>query len=340
MSSISVIVTCHNLERYIGAAIDSVLSQDYTAPVEILVIDDYSTDHSACIIKSCPGVRYIRTSRNLGVLLTTVLGLREASGNLVFFLDGDDIWRSDKLSVMMQRFESDPQLSFLTHDLEYIDCNGVKLSRPSRPEQVMRGDEKEFDKKIREGILLHSDYVWLGSAYALRRSKIDLEGFCFWAEALPDPFNTYQDWPLAYWVAIRPDAKMDYVPSKLLQYRVHGANYSGDARSAEKAVRNISRGYNTMRAMHSLALRSDVSGEVWRESRLKLYKSQYMLDLYRGHKLRALRTFIKVTPHFLNERVLSKELLRFLAVQICGLKVFVRFMNWWKYITQPEIRER
>jgi glycosyltransferase involved in cell wall biosynthesis len=327
-SAVSVVVTCHNLERYIGAAIDSVLAQDYAGPVEVLVVDDGSTDSSAEVIASRAGVRYLRTPRNLGVLMATVLGLRETHGELVFFLDGDDVWRADKLQLMVERFAADPELGLLTHDLEYIDGGGRPLARTSRPGQAMRTASNDDDAMIRDGILLHSDYVWLGSAYAIRRSKVDAEGFCAWAGRLPDPFNTYQDWPLAFWAASRPGSKMGYLPAKLFQYRVHGANYSGNASDADKALRNVRRTRNTMQAIEQIATSSRLSSPAMRATVRKRRYYDCLLDLYEGRRTAALRGLFMSLPYlFASTENPAKELARFAGVQLLGLRRFIAMIN-------------
>ena len=163
--SISVVVTCHNLENYIGLAIESVLSQDYRGLIDVVVIDDCSTDRSVEIIKSYANVRYLRPERNLGVLMATVLGLESTTGELVCFLDGDDVWEPGKLTAVVERFRRDPRLALVTHDLEFIDSSGSVLDRESRPAHVMSSVLPDRESAVtRDGILLHSDYVWLGSA--------------------------------------------------------------------------------------------------------------------------------------------------------------------------------
>ena len=128
---VSVIITCHNLEKYIGSAIDSVLKQDYSGQVEILVVDDQSSDGSAEIIKSYSNVRYVRTDANVGVLIATVIGIENTSGSHIFFLDGDDIWEPGKLSKSMLAFAHAPSCNLVTHDLIYIDSAGLPIMRGS-----------------------------------------------------------------------------------------------------------------------------------------------------------------------------------------------------------------
>lgn len=334
--AVSVVVTCHNLEKYIGAAIESVLAQSYPAAAEVLVVDDFSTDSSPAVIQAYGNIRYLRTPRNLGVLMATVLGMREASADLVTFLDGDDLWHPDKLRRVVARFEADPRLGLLTHDLEYIDGNGRKLSRVSRPNQVMTAKSSSDDQMVRDGILLHGDYVWLGSAFSIRKSLIDADGFCEWAERLPDPFNTYQDWPLAFWAASRPGIRMGYLSDKLLRYRVHGMNHSGDAGSLDKALRNVRRTSNTMHAMLEIALAAGLGEPVLRATMRKLGYCAYLVDLYSGRRLAALRGFIASLGYiFVGPQKLAKEVARFAGIQVLGVRRFIALSGRAKRAAAP-----
>lgn len=324
----SVVVTCHNLEKYIGAAIESVLLQNYAGPVEVLVVDDASTDSSPSVIQAYDRVRYVRTHQNLGVLMATVLGIRESSGDLLFFLDGDDLWHPDKLRLSVARFDAEPALGLLTHDLEYIDGDGRLLARTSRSGEVMATATASDDHLIRDGILLHSDYVWLGSAFSVRKSAIDALGFCEWAARLPDPFNTYQDWPLAFWAASRPGVSMGYVPDRLFRYRVHGSNHSGDARSAELALRNVGRARNTVLAMQGIAVESALEDSVQQATARKLEYYEYLMDLYSERRVAALHGFVASLGYWARRREdAPKEVLRFMGVQLLGATRFFALAN-------------
>lgn len=317
----SVIITCYNLDAYIAEAIDSVISQGYDSRLyEIVVVDDCSTDGSAEIIKLYGNVRYLRPERNLGVLMATVLGLENTTGELVFFLDGDDVWGSSKLSAVVERFRVNPRLALVTHDLNYIDGLGRVLDRKSRPEEVMAAiPASQEDTMIRNGILLHRDYVWLGSAYAIHRSLGRVEGFCSFAKKLPDPFNTYQDWPLAFWVASQPGVTLGYVPTKLFHYRLHGANHSGDARDLQRARRNFLRAKNTVQALLDIALLHQAGAIVIGVTDRKLAYCTYLTDLYNDRKSKAVTGFFQSIPYFaISHLSVSKELLRFCVITILG----------------------
>jgi glycosyltransferase involved in cell wall biosynthesis len=322
---ISVIITCYNLENYIGEAIESVLKQNYCGPVEIVVIDDGSMDRSAEIIRSYRTVRYLRSDRNLGVLMATVLGLMSTTGEIIFFLDGDDLWDTDKLSAVVEKFMSNPELALVTHNLEYIDGSGQVLGRLTQPDRVMAAIQpSDEDRMIRNGILLHKNYVWLGSAYAVHRWRGDIKGFCAFTSELSDPLNTYQDWPLAFWVTCQKNTSVGYLHRKLFQYRLHGANHSGDASSPTKAMRNVRRAQNTAQALVAMADRFEVEPNVRRANRKVLRFYTYLDDLYGGHKWHAAVGFLACLPYVMtNNLSLGKEVVRFIGGQLLGVENFV-----------------
>jgi len=110
---ISVIIPVYNYERYLGEAIESVLSQTYQ-DLEVIVVDDGSTDRSGEVAKSFAGrgVRYcqevhagIGPARNKGVEL--------AQGEFIAFLDADDRWPLEKIERQLRAFENDPALEMV-----------------------------------------------------------------------------------------------------------------------------------------------------------------------------------------------------------------------------------
>ena len=326
--TVSVIITCYNLERYIGAAIESVLGQRVDDPIEIVVVDDCSNDRSAEIIKSFHQVRYVRTERNAGVLLAMLDGFRHSSGEYVFLLDGDDIWEPDKLARSMDAFRSDAGIALITHDLSFIDGVGRPLVRCSRPQQVLDPlPRNEQSSRIISGILHHLDFVWLGSALGVSRSLADLQGFDNWARGLPDPANTYQDWPLAFWIASQPDAKAGYAAQKLFRYRLHGANYSGDARDVSRALRNLNRAKNTVDAMSKIADLRRLPVDVGKSLQRKSLAFQFQIDLYSGRRAKALSGYFKALPDFLRRGQAGKELARLFLIVAIGPGRFTRLLG-------------
>jgi glycosyltransferase involved in cell wall biosynthesis len=323
--SVSVIVTCFNLERYIGEAIQSVLDQQLDRPFEIIVVDDCSTDASAKIARSFPNVRNLRTTRNSGVMLAMLEGIRLSSGELLFFLDGDDVWEDGKLARCVRAFDEDPSRVLVTHDLRFIDQNGRQLDRQSRPNEVLGSmPVNQQGRAVIDGILNHRDFVWLGSAFGVRRSLGNVQEFDVWVRALPDPANTYQDWPLAFWVSSLPGVSAAYIPDRLFSYRLHQANYSGDASSAERAARNFLRARNTLAAMAGLAndRRLPSATQETLQSRARAYA--YLTKLYGGYRIEALSAFRGAALSFAKRNELPKELIRLAGVLLLGPELFAR----------------
>jgi glycosyltransferase involved in cell wall biosynthesis len=93
---VSVVIPVHNCERYVRTAIESVLAQSY-ASVELIVVDDGSTDGTAAILRDLRSViRAVRQPR-AGVAAAANRGVSLARGALLGFLDADDLWLASKL---------------------------------------------------------------------------------------------------------------------------------------------------------------------------------------------------------------------------------------------------
>ena len=109
---VSVIIPVYNGERYLAEAIESVLSQTYSA-LEIVVIDDGSTDNSASVAKSYgSNVQYFyQTNRGLSAALNH--GVQVARGSFFGFLDADDVWVENKITQQMATFANNPTLDMV-----------------------------------------------------------------------------------------------------------------------------------------------------------------------------------------------------------------------------------
>src|SRR5712692_6205416 len=106
---ISCIVPVFNGERYLAEALESILKQSYR-PLEIIVVDDGSTDGTANVVARYGAkVRCLRQP-NSGPAIARNLGLSAATGEFVAFLDADDLWHPEKLERQMARFQARPEL--------------------------------------------------------------------------------------------------------------------------------------------------------------------------------------------------------------------------------------
>lgn len=116
---VSCIVPVYNGERYVAEALDSILSQSY-APVEVIVVDDGSEDGTAGVLSGYG--RRIRCVRqeNAGPAAARNRGLAESAGDLVAFLDADDLWHREKLARQVDHLGRSPECDLCTTHWRYI----------------------------------------------------------------------------------------------------------------------------------------------------------------------------------------------------------------------------
>ena len=104
---ISVIINSYNSERYLAAAIDSVLAQTLT-PFEVLVMDDGSTDGSAEVARRYGAALRWEQRAHGGVAAARNAGVGQTRGDLIAFLDADDLWVPAKLALQAAAFRASP----------------------------------------------------------------------------------------------------------------------------------------------------------------------------------------------------------------------------------------
>ncbi|MCK5447656.1 MAG: glycosyltransferase family 2 protein [Gemmatimonadetes bacterium] len=117
---ISCIVPVYNGERYIEEALDSILAQNWR-PLEVLVVDDGSTDRTGDIAREVAErtpVVHVVTQKNAGPAVARNTGLARCGGELICFLDADDLWHPEKLVRQVARFDADPKLDYCVHHVQ------------------------------------------------------------------------------------------------------------------------------------------------------------------------------------------------------------------------------
>jgi glycosyltransferase involved in cell wall biosynthesis len=205
-ASVSVVVGVYNSARWVREALDSVLAQ--THPVsEVLVVDDGSTDETPDIVSSYGGiVRYIqeqhrgRPHRNRGI--------RAAGGEVIAFLDGDDIWAPRKIELQLACLES-KGMAWVTCDAEWMQDDTRAIVRNSNA-PIQEGD-------ILEPLILNNFVV--ASTAVVARSVFDTVGLF---NESPE-VAAVEDWEL--WLRIAARYPLGYVRQKLCTLRLHGDSF-------------------------------------------------------------------------------------------------------------------
>jgi glycosyltransferase involved in cell wall biosynthesis len=127
---VSVIIPTYNRGWIIKEAIDSVLAQDYTK-FELIVVDDGSTDHTSDVLDSYGKDIKVISQKNKGVSAARNRGIAEASGKFIAFLDSDDLWLSQKLSVQIEFFNQTPDALICQTEEVWIR-NGLRVNPKKR----------------------------------------------------------------------------------------------------------------------------------------------------------------------------------------------------------------
>jgi glycosyltransferase involved in cell wall biosynthesis len=136
---VSVVIPVYNAERFVGEALDSVLAQKYE-PLEVIAVDDCSTDGSAGVLQSYEDVRYLRQNENSGASEARNAGIAVAGGEFIAFVDADDIVPPTKLSIQVGHLLEHPELGCvlgrqhwlnpppgLARDVVWGDLDGVPI---------------------------------------------------------------------------------------------------------------------------------------------------------------------------------------------------------------------
>jgi glycosyltransferase involved in cell wall biosynthesis len=198
---VSVVIPAFNAERFLGETIESVLAQDYE-PIEIVVVDDGSTDGTSEVAGSY-GVRCLRT-QNGGQAAARNAGVAAARGELVAFVDADDLWEPGKLSRQVGHLIAHPELGYLMSRMQRTLMPGA----PWPP-----GTPREWFSTPQPGTL--------SSAGLVRRSVL---------EAVGEFDSGYRHGCDTDWTVRATDAgvRWEMLPDVEVQYRIHGANDSYD----------------------------------------------------------------------------------------------------------------
>lgn len=132
-ATVSVVIPVRDGEALLAEAIDSVLAQTI-AVAELIVVDDGSSDRTPAVAKAYRRVIYLR-QEPAGQAQARNLGVSQASGAYLAFLDADDLWAADKLEQQLEAFRATPKLAAVfAHAIEFYqrDATGhpIAIGRP------------------------------------------------------------------------------------------------------------------------------------------------------------------------------------------------------------------
>lgn len=182
MATVSIIITTNNRPHLLPRAVDS--ARESGSDVEIVVVDDASSDQTAKICKDLANINYVRVERNQGVAGARNIGLVASTGKYVSFLDDDDTRMAGSLDQQILLLDAEPQAGLIYGQAIYGDQEGNPTGR-FYPTDCPQGDL--FWK------LLRRNFVPCGTV-VFRRSCLTRVGL------LDDSIPGLDDWDL--WVRI------------------------------------------------------------------------------------------------------------------------------------------
>ena len=215
---ITCVVAVYNGDPYLADALDSILAQSYR-PIDVLAVDDGSTDGTPDVLARYQGVRVLRQP-NAGPAAARNRALEHARGEFVAFLDADDLWHPDKLAIQMARFDARPEL-------------GMSVTMV---QNFWAPELREEEARFRDHRLARPAAGYSTVALLARRTVFDTVG----------PFDTsWQHVHDTEWFVRAGDAGIvvELVPDVLVSRRLHARSRSrlGAAASRDEYLRLMQR---------------------------------------------------------------------------------------------------
>ena len=271
---VSVIMNCLNCEKYVRQAIDSVFAQTYSN-WEIIFWDNVSSDGSVAIAQSYADrrLRYFRGDSTVPLGRARNLAIEMSVGELVAFLDCDDVWLPTKLAQQVQLFRADPNVGLVYSDTVFFNDSGMN-KRLYAGRTPYRGHCFEN--------LLNRYLISLETAIIRRSALSSLDQW------FNEEFNAIEEYDL--FVRIGLDWKIDFVPEVLAKWRVHGESLTWKApdrfSEEKKTMLNALETNPRVRTLHAHAM-----DRAWHAQAIGEAKT-----LWRGGNATAARARIRQNP--------------------------------------------
>ena len=277
---ISVIIPTYNYGNFIIQAIDSVLRQDYLADkIEIIVVDACSTDNTREIIKRY-GERVIYVFENIpGIAAARNKGIALARGEIITFLDADDIWTPDRIRKVADIFTRQPDIGIVCHNFHVIDTNGGILYKDFygtfRHEKHLAGF---FLSDIIQGKVFCG-----GSSFSFKAGLMK--------EIPPIPGDIKRGVDFYLTAVASCSARAVYTPEILGDYRLHQRNttlcINADPVKLAEIHKDFSHTYGKLFAI--LSSERSVRQEDLKALKRIQHKSSFLYSLLSGKRLNAIK---------------------------------------------------
>ena len=225
---ISVVIPCYNRRDRILASVESVLGQSHEN-LELIVVDDGSTDGTAALFENYPDkrLRFLRYEQNRGACHARNYGAERSTGEYLAFQDSDDVWHRDKLEKQIHHIrETGADMSFC--GMNRISESGSQFYYPVHPFHPERGlEEMLAENRAGTQTMLMRRSVW-------ERLRFD------------ESFRRYQDWDFS--IRAAQNFQLAYLPEALVDSAVGEDSISAAVKSYPALVHLYEKHENLYRA--------------------------------------------------------------------------------------------
>lgn len=221
---VSVVMPAYNHERFVGAAMDSVLEQTF-ADLELIVIDDGSTDRTGEIVRACkdPRIRY-HHQQNQDAYNALNRGMELSKGVFISIINSDDVYASNRLQRLLE-IQRATSAACIFSEVSPIDDEGNPLGDQQHPWIVWHERNRNYyleRNDLYDGFLNGNYMVTTSNLFMTRALYDTVGGFC--------SLRYLHDYDYIFRILLAAENNTVYVSDeKLLYYRIHGANTLSEA---------------------------------------------------------------------------------------------------------------
>ena len=221
---VSVVIPVHNGERYLAESIRSVLDQDHAA-LELLVVDNGSTDATGDVARTFSSIRYFHLA-DKGLSKALNYGLEQCRGVFLGFLDADDLWSPNRLAVQLEAFASNPAVEMVFGHVEQFIS--PELDESAKAKLGIRN--RHLPGRYRSSMLIRKESFWRVGPF---EPSVD--------------YGEFLDW---YMRAEEQKIREVMLPDVLTLRRIHGGNLGyTDRHKRVELARLLKRGLDRRRRL-------------------------------------------------------------------------------------------
>lgn len=286
---VSIIMNCYNGEKYLANAVKSILKQSYKN-FEVIFWDNQSKDNSANIYKSFKDKRlkYYYAKNFTSLYKARNLAINKSKGKYVAFLDVDDLWIKNKLSLQLKKFEDDK--------IGLVYSNYYILNQFTGLKKIF------YKKKLPEGLIYKEllNYYCLGLGTVVIRKDI----FKNKKSVFDKQYNIIGDF--VFFTKISRDINFSCIQKPLLIYRVHKNSLSN--KNYQMHINELKLWYKQQNFFDHKMLYFIEQKILYMETMLNIYNKRYLLSVKKLFKINSFKKKLNIIIFLLMPNFILKEL--------------------------------